>query len=108
MASLSPELLKAQDDKLSGAIIECLKDIELFQELSKKEMDQIVARDTEDGDKLQVGVDEAIKKGVLPADLTPPSYTTVDVYGKDAAQVADEIAAKLPKEGGCDVIIVGL
>merc|ERR1712157_618021 len=71
-------------------------------------MDQIIARDNEDGEKLQDGVNEAIKKGVLPADLTPPTYTNVEGQGKDAGTVADEIIAKLPKEGGCVMVLVGL
>eukprot|EP00928_Gymnodinium_smaydae_P058518 TRINITY_DN4171_c0_g1_i1.p2 TRINITY_DN4171_c0_g1~~TRINITY_DN4171_c0_g1_i1.p2 ORF type:complete len:382 (+),score=128.80 TRINITY_DN4171_c0_g1_i1:59-1147(+) len=106
--ALTLEILKAQDDRTSGAIIEALKDDAVFQELSKKELDQIVARDAEDAEKLQIGVDEAIKKGVLPADLKPPEYTQIDVLGKTADQVADEIIAKLPKEGGCVMILVGL
>lgn len=68
----------------------------------------IVSRDAEDAEKLQVGVDEAIKKGVLPSDLAPPSYTPIDVLGKTADEVAEEIIDKLPKEGGCIVILVGL
>jgi len=105
---LTMDVLKAQDDKTSGAIIEFCKDNATFQALAKKEMDQIIARDNEDGEKLQAGVNEAIKKGVLPADLTPPTYTNVEVQGKDAGTVADEIIAQLPKEGGCVMVLVGL
>jgi len=101
-------ILKAQDDKTSGAIIECLKDDAKFVELAKQELEQIVQRDKEDADKLQLGVDEAIKKGVLPGDLTPPKYDQVDVLGKSADQVAQAIIDKLPKDGGCVVILVGL
>lgn len=108
MAALTVEVLKAQDDVTSGAIIEFCKDNDTFQALAKKEMDQIIARDNEDGEKLQVGVNEAIKKGVLPADLPPPVYKDVQVLGKTAETVADDIIAGLPKEGGCVVVIVGL
>jgi len=108
MAGLTSEVLKAQDDVTSGAIIEFCKDNATFQALAKKEMDLIIARDNEDGEKLQAGVNEAIKKGVLPGDLAPPAYTNVEVMGKDAATVADEIIIKLPKEGGCVMILVGL
>jgi cytidylate kinase len=71
-------------------------------------LQQIIARDDEDAQKLQNGIDAAIKKNVLPGDLTPPTYEPVDVLGKTADQVADEIIAKLPKEGGCVMILVGL
>jgi len=108
MAPLSTDVLKAQDDKTSAAIIEFLKDDQTFLALAKKEMELILARDQEDGEKLQIGVNEAIKKGVLPGDLAPPEYKMVDVKGKQAAEVADEIIAQLPKEGGCVVVIVGL
>lgn len=106
--ALSAEVLKHQDDKTSAAIIELLQDDPVFVDFAKKELDLIVLRDKEDGDKLQVGVDEAIKKGVLPADQKPPAYDQIDVLGKTADQVADEILAKLPKEGGCVKILVGL
>lgn len=107
-AALTAELLQAQDDKTSGAVIALLKDDAVFQELSKKELEGIVARDNEDGEKLQAGVDQAVKKGVLPGDLAPPTYEQIDVMGKTADEVAGEIMAKLPKEGGCILILVGL
>jgi len=102
------DTLKAQDDKTSAAIIEFLKDEAVFQELAKKELDDIVKRDAEDAEKLAAGVQQAIDKGVLPGDLPPPAYENVDVLGKTADQVADEILSKLPKEGGCVMILVGL
>jgi len=106
--ALSMDVLKAQDDRTSAAVIEFLKDDPVFIELSKKEMEAIVKRDDEDGEKLAAGIDQAIKKGVLPADLTPPTYEQIDVLGKTADQVADEIIAKLPKGEGCVMILVGL
>jgi len=108
MATFSADVLKAQDDKTSGAIIAFFDGNETFRDLATREMDLIIARDNEDGEKLQVGVNEAIKKGVLPGDLPPPTYRLVEVLGKDAATVADEIAEQLPKEGGCVVVLVGL
>lgn len=108
MATLTVDLIKAQDDKTSGAIIEFLKDDAVFMDLAKKELDGIVTRDDEDAEKLAAGVDQAIKKGVLPGDLPPPEYEKIDVLGKTADQVADEIIAKLPKDSGCIMILVGL
>lgn len=102
------ECLKAQDDKTSAAIIEILKDDSTFAAFSQKEMDGIIKRDEEDGEKLQAGVNQAIEKGVLPGDLEPPKYDQIDVLGKTADQVAEEIMAKLPKDQGCVMILVGL
>eukprot|EP00408_Alexandrium_pacificum_P014459 CAMPEP_0171224060 /NCGR_PEP_ID=MMETSP0790-20130122/36093_1 /TAXON_ID=2925 /ORGANISM="Alexandrium catenella, Strain OF101" /LENGTH=305 /DNA_ID=CAMNT_0011690043 /DNA_START=75 /DNA_END=992 /DNA_ORIENTATION=- len=108
MAAITMEILSAQDDKTSTAVIECLKDEPAFVEFAKKEMDGIIKRDAEDGDKLAAGVQQAIDKGVLPKDLEPPKYEQIDVLGKTADQVAEEIIAKLPKGEGCVVILVGL
>lgn len=106
--ALTMDVLKAQDDKTSCAVIECLKDDPVFAEFAKKEMDAIMKRDEEDGEKLQCGVQQAIDKGVLPKDMPPPEYAQIDVLGKTADQVADEIMAKLPKDQGCVMILVGL
>jgi len=108
MAAITADILKAQDDKTSAAVIEALKEDEVFVDLAKKETEAIMKRDDEDGDKLALGVKQAIEKGVLPGDLPPPEYERIEVLGKSADMVADEIMAKLPKEGGCVVILVGL
>jgi len=102
------ETLQAQDDKTSSAVIEFLKDNATFQEFSKKEMEAIVKRDEEDGEKLAAGVQQAIDKGVLPPDQLPPTYEQINVLGKNADQVAEEIMSKLPEGKGCVVILVGL
>lgn len=107
-APLTADVLKAQNDKTSAAIIQLLKDDPAFQNFAKQELDGIVKRDAEDAEKLAAGVQQAIDKDVLPKDLTPQAYENVDVMGKTAGQVADEIIAKLPKEGGCVMILCGL
>mmetsp|Transcript_34515 Transcript_34515/g.103126 ORF Transcript_34515/g.103126 Transcript_34515/m.103126 type:complete len:305 (+) Transcript_34515:101-1015(+) len=108
MAAITMDILKAQDDKTSAAVIECLKDELAFIEFSKKEMEGIIKRDDEDGEKLAAGVQQAIDKGVLPKDQAPPKYEQIDVLGKTADQVAEEIIVKLPQGEGCVVILVGL
>jgi len=105
---LTMDVLRAQDDKTSGAIIESLKDDQVFKDLAQTELNLIIHRDQEDADKLQAGVDEAIKKGVLPSDLKPPVYQQIDVLGKSADEVADVIIKKLPSDKGCVMILVGL
>jgi len=105
---LSKETILAQDDKTSGAVIAALTGTPEFDELAKKELSGIIERDQQDAEKLAEGVAQAIKKGVLPSDLTPPTYTSIDVLGKSADQVAEEMIEQLPKEGGCVVILVGL
>jgi len=106
--ALTAEVLKHQDDVTSAAVIELLKEDPVFVDFAKKELEQIIARDNEDGEKLQHGVDVAIKNGVLPADQAPPEYEQVDVLGKTADQVAGEILAKIPQDKGCVMILVGL
>jgi len=106
--AFTAEVLKHQDDVTSKAIIELLKEDEVFIDFAKKELDLIIGRDKEDADKLQAGVDEAIKKGVLPGDQAPPEYEQIDVLGKTADDVADEILKKLPTDKGCVMILVGL
>jgi len=107
-SAITEELLKVQDDKTSDAVIECLKDNQCFMELAARELDGIITRDAEDGEKLAAGVAEAIEKGLLPGDLDPPRYEQIDGLGKTADEVASEIIAKLPEGSGCVVVLVGL
>jgi len=106
--AITRELLKAQDDKTSNAVIQCLQDDQCFMELAAKELEGILRRDAEDGRKLSAGVAEAIEKGLLPGDLDPPPYAQIDASGKTADEVASEIIAKLPEDSGCVVVLVGL
>jgi len=108
MADLTFDLLMAQDDKTSGALIDLLADDPDFIAISTKETEETMARDNQDGEKLAAGVAQAIEKGVLPGDLPPPAYEQIEVQGKSANQVAEEIIAKLPKDQGCVVVLVGL
>jgi len=108
MATLTMEVLKGMDDKTSNAVIEALQDDPAFLKLSEDELNDILKRDKEDGEKLAAGVAQAIEKGVLPGDLEPPQYAEIDVLGKSADEVAGEIIAKLPEGKGCVVILVGL
>lgn len=91
----------------------------LFKSLSNSEGTLIRQRDTEDGQKLQKGIDLALEKGVLSKDFVPEPYIQVDVMGKSAEEVANEILgcvaansnAKLSGEDDADdskiIVLVG-
>lgn len=85
------ELLTKQNAETSNALIEEFATSSAFAELAKKEGDAILARDKEDGDKLQVGIDYAKEKGVIDPDYVPEPYVEIDVLGKTPDNVADEI-----------------
>jgi len=105
---LTREILAAQDSVTSSKLIAMLEENEVFVQFSKDEGDAILARDQEDAEKLAIGIDFAISKGVLEAKEFPP-YTQVDVFGKTADQVAAEITTHLGSDfkGGV-LVLVGL
>lgn len=105
---LTLELLKKCDSVTSTVLIDKLKQSERFLALSKKEGDDILQRDTEDGEKLAKGIQLARDKGVLD-DKPPAPYTQVDVLGKTADEVAAEIIGHLGEgfKGGV-LVLVGL
>merc|ERR1719240_1447646 len=73
-------------------------------------MAEIQQRDAEDGEKLQAGVQIAIDKGVLSADVVVEPTTKVSVSGKSPDEVADEIIKHLgdAPSKGCVMILQGL
>lgn len=108
--ALTPALLRQQDDQTSRAVIEALESYQAFQTLSSFETEAIMKRDEADGVKLADGIKLAQDKKVLPVLSEPPQYQRIDVQGKSADAVADEIIAVLgsAKDSGCVCIIVGL
>eukprot|EP00931_Biecheleriopsis_adriatica_P090342 TRINITY_DN64343_c0_g1_i1.p1 TRINITY_DN64343_c0_g1~~TRINITY_DN64343_c0_g1_i1.p1 ORF type:complete len:308 (+),score=85.74 TRINITY_DN64343_c0_g1_i1:110-1033(+) len=107
---ITPETLALQNSVTSAAVIEMFREDAAFRNVSKRLMDEIVARDNEDGDKLQKGIQLAIDKKVLPADIAVEPITKVQVTGKSADQVADEIIAALgdAPAKGCVMTLQGL
>lgn len=105
---ITHQVLAAQDSKTSAALIQALRENENFVAFAKKSGDAILARDNEDAAKLANGIDIAIAKGVLPK-ITPTPYTKIDVFGKTAPQVADELIGNLGEgfKGGV-LVLVGL
>jgi len=108
--SLTPALLRCQDDQTSRAVIEALESYAPFVTLASVETEAIMKRDEEDGVKLADGIKLAQEKKVLPVLPEPPQYQRIDVQGKPADAVAEEIITALgaAKDSGCVCIIVGL
>mmetsp|Transcript_31935 Transcript_31935/g.74769 ORF Transcript_31935/g.74769 Transcript_31935/m.74769 type:complete len:346 (-) Transcript_31935:200-1237(-) len=104
------ETLAKQDSATSTAILEAYKQDEGFKKLSERLTKEIMQRDAEDGDKLAKGIQLAVDKGVLPANVEVEPTTKVDVTGKTAEAVADEIIAALgdAPSKGCVMTLQGL
>mmetsp|Transcript_10056 Transcript_10056/g.12692 ORF Transcript_10056/g.12692 Transcript_10056/m.12692 type:complete len:322 (-) Transcript_10056:146-1111(-) len=107
-------LLTKQNAETSNALIQEYADSSDFATLAKSEGDAILARDQEDADKLQVGIDYAKEKGVIDPNYVPEPYVEIDVLGKTPDAVADEIighAEKQKADGndtGSVIVICGL
>jgi len=108
--ALSRALLEAQDANTTSAIIEAFADDATFAAFSKVEMDDILKRDDEDAEKLAAGIELAVEKGVLQADPPVEPLTKVDVLGKSADAVAQEIITGLGAAAstGCVLVLQGL
>mmetsp|Transcript_24290 Transcript_24290/g.43077 ORF Transcript_24290/g.43077 Transcript_24290/m.43077 type:complete len:539 (-) Transcript_24290:342-1958(-) len=104
------DVLAAQDSTTSSAIIEAFAGNASFAKLAKSTTEEVKARDAEDALKLSEGIQLALDKGVLPTDQKDQPTIQVDVLGKTADQVADEIAAKLGEavKQGCIMTLEGL
>ncbi|CAE7247123.1 hypothetical protein AK812_SmicGene4990 [Symbiodinium microadriaticum] len=107
---ISPETLALQNSVTSAAIIDEFKSDAAFQQVSERLMKEIMQRDQEDGDKLAKGIQLAVDKKVLPADVKVEPITKISVSGKTANQVADEIIAALgdAPSKGCVMTLQGL
>jgi len=101
-------LLARQDAVTSEAVIAQLRGDGAFAALAAAETAASVARDREDDEKLQAGVDVAVAKGVLPAGLVPAPYHAIAVEGKATDAIVAEITARLPAGEGAVIMLVGL
>jgi len=110
MSAVSASVLALQNSATSAAIIDAFRENPAFVKLSERLRDEIIQRDTEDGEKLQKGIQIAIDKAVLPATVAVEPITKVSVSGKSADQVADEIIAALgdAPAKGCVMTLQGL
>ena len=106
---VSYAVLAKQDDVTSTAVVKFLTGNDGFVALSKKEGDLIVQRDKEDDAKLAVGIDIAVKKGVLPEKPDVSEVKKINVVGKTADAVAEELQGHLgDKKEGLVLVIQGL
>lgn len=112
--AITYSLLSKQNAETSNALIEEFESSSTFAELAKKEGDAILARDQEDADKLQVGIDYAKEKGVIDPDYVPEPYVEIDVLGKTPDEVADIIVDHANKnkiagnDSGSVIVLCGL
>ena len=103
---ISYELLSQQNAETSTALIAQYESSDDFTALSAKEGAAILARDQEDADKLQVGIDYAKDKGVIDPNYVAEKYIAIDVLGKTPADVAGEILAAMKTSEGESVIVI--
>jgi len=107
--ALTMDILQRQDDVATTAIIDFLNEDAEFLKLSGQEGKQILDRDAEDSEALKAGIVLAQNKKVLPIQ-EPKKYQPIEVQGKGADEVADELIAALGDKAykGCVVCLVGL
>ena len=107
-STISAAVLLKQDDHTSEAVIRFLNDNARFKELATSEGRDIIQRDSEDDVKLAAGIKIAVDKGVLEANPTVAPVKKIDVVGKTADQVAQEILSHLPGRDGNVIVLQGL
>ena len=108
------EILQAQDSTTSKWLLEKLERSVSFNSVASIEGDAILERDKQDAEKLKRGIEIAIEKGVLQKLDPYPAYARIDVQGKTAKEVADEITRLRDKATGADewtggvIVLAGL
>jgi len=110
MSGITKDLILKQDSAMTSAIIEAFSSDPQFDQLSERLKGEIMARDTEDGEKLAKGVAIGVSKGVLSADVQVEPTRKVSVSGRTADAIADEIISALgaATSTGCVVALQGL
>jgi len=107
------EVLEKQNAATSDAIINLYSSSSDFNGLAKVEGDAILARDQEDAEKLQVGIDYSKKRGVIDPNFVPEPYVEIDVLGKSPEHVCDTIIGFMAADTKTDdvgsvIVICGL
>mmetsp|Transcript_60086 Transcript_60086/g.82304 ORF Transcript_60086/g.82304 Transcript_60086/m.82304 type:complete len:348 (-) Transcript_60086:483-1526(-) len=104
------DVLCLQDATTSATVISVLKSDPTFTVLSKCEAEAIIARDQEDDQKLEAGIQISIASGSLAVQDEPPKYKCIDVLGKTPDDVCDIILADVgdAAQEGCVIVLCGL
>mmetsp|Transcript_37741 Transcript_37741/g.121111 ORF Transcript_37741/g.121111 Transcript_37741/m.121111 type:complete len:448 (+) Transcript_37741:611-1954(+) len=84
-------LVRRCDDASTTAIIGALEGDEVFQTLAAAATEASSARDREEDAKLSEGVEFAVERGVLDEDVEVEPVRRIDITGRSAESVADEI-----------------
>jgi cytidylate kinase len=103
---LSWSVLSKQNAESTNSIIDFFAHDALFERVAAAETQSILQRDDEDAEKLNKGIQLAIAKGVLEADVQVEPVTDIDVLGKSPSQVADEIISHIPANNEGKVIVL--
>lgn len=108
--ALNQSVLMRQDDMTSNAIIGVFDEYAPFTAFSTREMEAIIERDALDDEKLAAGIKVAIERGVIEANPPVEPVTKIDVMGKSAEEVAQQIISALGDgaQNGCVVVLQGL
>ncbi|EEC47995.1 predicted protein [Phaeodactylum tricornutum CCAP 1055/1] len=105
---ISYATLSKQNAETSTAILRHFAKSSVFGRLASYEGALTVQRDVEDGEKLEIGIEFAKKKGVIDPDFTPEPYITIDVLGKAPAEVASIILQHVGQQASGVIVLVGL
>ena len=111
MPNLSFQLLKLGSAETTNAIISSFGLDPAFSALAAAETSGILQRDAEDAEKLVAGINQAVAKGVLPAEPAVEATTQIDVLGKSVDEVCDrvhQVLGRAPTEQGCILVLSGL
>lgn len=102
--------LESAGASMTNKIIEAFAGSADFMSAGKRKLEELLARDREDGEKLQKGIDLAIDKGVLEADVQVEPITKVNVTNRTPDSIAQEINDKLgdAPSKGCSLTLQGL
>jgi len=108
--SVSASDLAAGGVTLTAAIDAAYKGDSHFDMLGKMYLEELLARDEEDGEKLQSGINLAIDKGVLPKKVNVEKTTVVFADGKTPEEVCEEFIKALgdAPSKGCVMTLQGL
>eukprot|EP00971_Amphidinium_carterae_P118429 2346488-Amphidinium_carterae.1 len=110
LCRLEWQTLKSQGSAASSVISDSLRTDKRFQYLAERLTNEVILRDMEDEQKLARGIQLAVKKGVLPADVVVEQVRKVDVTNRTVEDVTAEITSCLHDAPvrGCVLTLQGL